>query len=240
MKLVFKLFTAAALISGVSAQAQTADELIEKHIAAIGGKDVISSIKSQIIESTISVMGTELPSVTSILVGKGFKNVANFNGQEIIQVVTPTGGWLLNPFQGATSPEPLPEDQVKAGQTSFDVGGEFFNYKEKGSAVELAGTEKLDGKTAYKLNLTNKDGKLTTLYLDSATSYLVKREVSTAVGGQNVTVVSSFSNFKKTDIGLVIPFSWSTNQDGLDLAFTINKVTYNTEIDPKIFEMPKG
>lgn len=238
MKLGFKLFTAAALISGISAYAQTADEIADKHIAAIGGKDIINSIKSQIVESTIAVMGSELPSTTTILVGKGFKNVANFNGQEIIQVVTPTGGWMINPLQGITTAEPLPEDQVKAGQTSFDVGGELFNYKDKGSKLELAGTDKIEGKTAYKLNLTNIEGKLTTLYLDSATSYMVKRETTANMGGQDVTVVSTFSDHKKTDIGLVIPYSWTTNQ-GFDLAFTINKVTYNAEIDPKIFEMPK-
>ena len=238
MKLVFKLFTAAALITGVSANAQTADELVEKHIAAIGGKEILNSIKSQIVESTISVMGSELPATTTVLVGKGFKNVANFNGQEIIQVVTPTGGWMINPLQGITSAEPLPEDQVKAGQSSLEVGGELFNYKDKGSKVELAGTEKFEGKTAYKLNLTNKEGKLTTFLLDSATSYLVKRESTANIGGQDVTVVSTFSNHKKTDIGSVIPFSWTTNQ-GFELSFTINKVTYNTEIDPKIFEMPK-
>ena len=238
MKLVFKLFTAAALISGVSAQAQTVDEIVDKHIAAIGGKDVINSIKSTIIESTISVMGSELPATTTVLVGKGFKNVANFNGQEIVQVVTPTGGWMINPLQGITTAEALPEDQVKAGQTSFDVGGELYNYKDKGSKVEFAGNEKIDGKSAYKLNLTNKEGKLTTFYVDSATNYIVKRESTANVGGQDVTVVSTFSNHKKTDIGMVIPHSWTTNQ-GFDLAFTINKVTYNTEIDPKIFEMPK-
>ena len=238
MKLVFKLFTAAALISGLSVQAQTVDELVDKHITAIGGKDVINSIKSQIIESTISVMGTELPATTTILVGKGFKNVANFNGQDIIQVVTPTGGWLINPLQGITTAEPLPEDQVKAGQNSFQVGGDLFNYKEKGSKVELAGTEKVDGKTSYKMKLTDKDGKLTTLYLDSATSYVVKRESTANVGGQDVTVVSTFSNHKKSDIGIVIPYTWTTNQ-GFELTYIINKITYNTEIDPKIFEIPK-
>jgi hypothetical protein len=223
----------------LSAQGQTADDLVDKHIAAIGGKDLLNSIKSQIVESTISVMGNELPAVTTVLVGKGFKNVANFNGQEIIQVVTPTGGWMINPLQGITTAEPLPEDQVKAGQSSFQVGGELFNYKDKGSKVELAGTEKIEGKTAYKLNLTNKENKLTTFWLDSATNYIVKRESSANIQGQDVTVVSTFSNHKKTDIGMVIPYSWTTTQ-GFDLAFTITKVTFNSEIDPKIFEMPKN
>src|SRR5689334_1807197 len=94
--------------------AQTVDEIIDKHIAAIGGKEVINKIKTQVTEGTLSVMGSDLTNESTLQVGVGFKNVANFNGQEIIQVITPTSGWMINPLQGMTDPQALPDDQVKA------------------------------------------------------------------------------------------------------------------------------
>lgn len=219
-------------------QAQTADEIINKHIAAIGGKETINKIKSQVVYSDISVMGSTLTSISTMLVGKGFKSVANFNGQEIIQCVTPTGGWMINPLAGQTDPQPLPDDQVKAAQSVLDIGSDLFNYKAKGSKIELAGRETVEGVNAYKLKLENKEGKATFYFIEPSNYYIIKQESTTTVNGEDMTAVSTFSNYKKTDIGLVIPHTTVTNQ-GFEMTITVNKVEYNKTIDPKIFEMPK-
>jgi hypothetical protein len=238
MKMIKTAFAGLLLLSSSILQAQTADEVVNKHIAAIGGKDVITKIKTQVTDADLEVMGSTLTSQTTIVVGVGFKNVANFNGQEIIQCVTPTGGWMINPLQGQTDPQPLPEDQVKAAQSAFDLGGELFNYQAKGSKVELAGTEKIGSADAIKLKLTNKEGKSTLYFIDPATYYVVKRETTSTIQGQDVTAVSTFSNFKKTDIGYVMPYTTVSNQ-GFEITINVTKVEFNKEVDPKIFEMPK-
>lgn len=238
MKLLKAVFAGSVLLFNTSVYSQTADEVVNKHINAIGGKAVLNSIKSQVTESELSVMGSDLTSKTTILVGKGFKNVANFNGQEIIQCITPTGGWMINPLAGQTDPTPLPEDQVKAAQSALDIGGDLFNYKEKGSKVELAGNETIEGVNAIMLKLTNKEGKDVWYYIDPSTYYIVKRESTSNTGGQDITATSIFSNYKKTDIGLVMPYTTVVNQ-GFEMTINITKIEFNKEVDPKIFEMPK-
>ena len=111
-------------------------------------------------------------------------------------------------------------------------------YKEKGSKIELAGNESVEGVNAIKLKLTNKEGKESLIFVDPATYYVVKRETTQSANGQDVTVTQTFSNFKKTDIGYVIPFTTVTQQ-GFEITINVNKVEFNKEIDPKIFEMPK-
>lgn len=231
-------FAGLLLVSTAYAQAQTADEVINKHIAAIGGKDVLNKIKTQVTQSSISVMGSDLSSTTTLVVGKGFKNVANFNGQEIIQCITPTSGWMMNPLAGQTDPTALPEDQVKAAQSVLEVGGGLTNYKEKGGKAEVTGTENVEGVKAIKLKVTDKEGKESFYYIDPATYYVIKRETTVEAGGQSVTAVSTFSNFKKTDIGFVLPYTTVVNQ-GFEMTITVDKVEFNKEVDPKIFEMPK-
>jgi len=238
MKLLKAVFAGSVLLFNTSVYSQTADEVVNKHINAIGGKAVLNSIKSQVTESQLSVMGSDLTSKTTILVGKGFKNVADFNGQEIIQCITPTGGWMINPLAGQTDPTPLPGDQVKAAQSALDIGGDLFNYKEKGSKVELAGNETIEGVNAIMLKLTNKEGKDVWYYIDPSTYYIVKRESTSNAGGQDITATSIFSNYKKTDIGLVMPYTTVVNQ-GFEMTINITKIEFNKEVDPKIFEMPK-
>ena len=226
------------LLTTSFAKAQSAEEIITKHINAIGGKAVIGKITSQVTESEIMVMGSSLGSTTSLLVGKGFKNVANFNGQDIIQSITPDGGWMINPLQGMVDPKPLPEEQVKSARTALYIGGELYEYAAKGSKAELAGRESIEGVDAYKIKLTGKEGGESFYFIDPTTYYLIKMEKTAAVNGQDLTTSSLFSNFKKTDIGFVMPFTTVTNQ-GFEMTINVNKVQFNVPIDPQIFAMPK-
>jgi hypothetical protein len=238
MKILRTVLAGMLVVSTGYTQAQTPDDIVNKHIAAIGGKDVISTIKSQVMETELSVMGSTLTSKTTLLVGKGFKSEANFNGTDIVQCITPTGGWMVNPLQGMTDPQPLPEDQVKAAQSALYVGGELFNYKDKGNKIELAGNEQVEGVNTHKIKLTDKEGKESVYFIDMATNYLVKQEQTRNFNGQDVSVVTIFSNHKKTAIGFVIPYTTVSNQ-GFEITINVNKVEFNQEIDPKIFEMPK-
>jgi hypothetical protein len=226
--------------TSLSLSAQSVDEVINKHIEAIGGRDAISKVKSMQLESEVTVMGQALMSVTSILVNKGFKNVTTFNGVEIIQCFTPEGGWSVNPMMGSTTPTPVSEDQKKAGSTTFDVGGPLFNYKEKGSTVELAGSDSVNGVKTIKLKVKDKNAIETTLYLDPTSYYVLKQDSKGTVDGQEVVSSSLFSEYKKTESGLVLPFVTNTTNQGFDITITHNKIEFNKEIDPKIFEMPKS
>jgi outer membrane lipoprotein-sorting protein len=237
MKNTLSFLAVILLVSFTEAQVQTADQILQKHIEAIGGQELIKDIKSQVMHADITVMGNTLPSEMTVLIGKGFKTEVNFQGQSIIQVATPTGGWILNPLQGMTQAQPLPDDQLKTMQSAYESGGGLYNYKEKGSRLELAGNENIDGVNSHKLRLTDKDGKEIFYFIDPSTYYLLKQETTLSVNGQETNSVMTFSNFQKTDIGLVIPYTFITNQ-GFEVTVNLKKVEFNKDIDLKIFDMP--
>ncbi|HEX2684939.1 MAG TPA: hypothetical protein VHL77_13430 [Ferruginibacter sp.] len=234
----FALLLGSFVMTPMILQAQTAEEIVNRHIDAIGGKEVLEKITSQVIESSLNVMGSDLASTSTLLVGKGFKNVANFNGQEIIQSITPTSGWMINPLAGQVDATAMPEDQVKDAQSALQIGGALYNYAAKGSKVVLDGTENIEGVKAYKIKLTNKEGKESFYFIDPTTYYVLKTESTANAQGQDITVVSTFSNYKKTDFGYVIPYTTVRNQ-GFEMTINVNTVEFNKAIDPKIFDMPK-
>lgn len=238
MRRIKAIVAGAFLLGTISLRAQTAEEVVDKHIAAIGGKELIASIKSQVTETDVTVMGATLPSKTTVVAGQGFKSEANFNGQDIIQCITPTGGWLINPLAGSPDPQPMPDDQVKAAQSAMIIGGPLFDYKAKGGEVSLAGNETVDGVNALKVKLKTQKGDELVFYLDPATYYVLKQESTVEVMGQKNTSVTTFSNYKKTDLGFVIPYTTVANV-GFEMTINVTKVEFNKEIDPKIFEMPK-
>src|SRR5665647_260208 len=221
-----------------SIHAQTADEIINKHIDAIGGKDVLAKIKSIYLEGTATAMGADYPTNTTVLVGKGFKNVTSVNGSDIIQCITDTSGWTVNPFAGQTGPTALSADAIKNGKSSLNVGGELFNFKDKGFSDSLTGRDSIEGVYAYKIKLA-KPGIEMVYFIDPGTFYILKTETKLSVDGNDMLSTKTFSNYKKTDAGYVVPYTLGITNMGYDVTLNYTKVEVNKDVDPSIFAMPK-
>lgn len=225
-----------ATLGIVTTQAQNVDEIVGKHIEALGGKSVLNSIKSIYVESTVEFMGNEAPSTTYILNGKGYKNELDFNGTKIVQCVTEKGGWAINPMAGATTPQAIPADQLKTYQLQLHVGGPLMDYVAKGYKAELIGKDS----SSYKIRLTADNGIDMTYFIDQK-SYLINKAVSKiSMGGQEIETTAAFSDYKKTDAGYTLAYTQQVILPQVTLNITNKKVEMNKDIDPAMFEMPKN
>ena len=231
MKKITSLFFAATLLLTSAVQSQTADEIINKYIDAIGGKEKLAQLKSVYTESSVEVMGNEAPSVEYLLEGKGFKSETEFNGSKIIQCYTDKGGWMVNPMAGAVDPQAMPDEAYKAGKGQINFGGALLDYAAKGNKVELLGKEGNN----YKLKVAT-GSSIESVYFIDTTTYLISKITSKAeMMGQSVDVVISFSDYKKTDFGITVPYTRDTDLGSFALSSKVSKVEVNKEIDPKIF-----
>ena len=52
-------FVLASVLAFSTLRAQTADDIVGKYVAAIGGKDALSGIKSLVISGSMEVMGND-------------------------------------------------------------------------------------------------------------------------------------------------------------------------------------
>ena len=233
-KIIPYVMMVAAAFGSMSLQAQTADEIVSKHIEALGGKDVIKKVNSIYMEGSTQVMGNESPTTETILNGKGYKNESDFNGQKMVQCVNDKGGWTTNPMGGGGA-QAMPEDAYKSSKGQLNVGGALYDYAAKGSTVELLGK---DG-AAYKLKLVTADKDETTYYIDGSTYYISKIVKKGNVMGQDVEITIAYTDYKKTEIGYVLPFTRNIDLGQFQLSTTFTKAEINKPVDPTIFNMPK-
>jgi len=228
--------TAPATAPAAAANLPAVDEIVSKHVEAVGGKDAIGKVKSVVTESTFSMMGSDNPSTTTIVDGVGYKNEVEFNGTKIVQCYTDKGGWTINPMTGAATATAMPDDVYNTGKGNINVADALYDYAARGSKVELVGK---DG-NAYKIKVTSKE-KVETVYLVDSTTYLI---TSVATKGkmqdQEVDVTTKLSDYRKTELGVEMPYAYDIDLGGqFSIAIAVKKVELNKTIDPAVFAMPK-
>lgn len=226
---------AAALVS-VASYAQTVDEIVDKHVAALGGIDKIKAVNTVVTDRSLAVQGMEIPNKTTLVVGKSVRNESTVMGNTMVQVVDNGQGWMIRPTMmgGTGEPEDMPADQLKQQLSSLDPFGGLVNYKEKGNKVELVGKETLDKKDVFHLKLTTPDGQVIDEYVD-ANSYLVSK-VKVSMNGQDGEI--ELSDYKEVQ-GVKFPniMEISNAQMGT-MSFITNKILVNQPVDPAVFKKP--
>lgn len=229
-KVILSFFLVFAAVIAISAQ--TADDIINKYITAIGGAEKGSKIQSIKVEGQIEVQGIEIPFTVQAVHMKGARLDAEFQGSKIIDITTPTKGWSLNPFAGKTALEPITAEELKVKLDQLDVQDKFVNYKEKGSTVEFLGKEEEDGNEYFKVKMVTKNSNEKTYFFDPKTNLIYKEESITKQQGQEVKTSVKYLDYQTIDYGIKMAFKSDLGQ----MMMVTKKVTINPEVDESIFK----
>ncbi len=214
------------------ANAQTADEIIAKHIEAVGGADNWKKVNSIKMEGTILVQGATVTMAQTVLHGKGNRQDISLGGINGFVIIAPTNGWTFLPFQGQAAPEPMTAEDVAENQSELDVQGVLIDYAAKGHSIEYIGKDDVEGTDCFKLKVNLKGGKSDTYFFD-ATSYLLIRIIAKQKSnGQEAEVITNFSNYEKQPEGILVAKSIGLPFGELN----ITKVTINPSVDESIFK----
>ncbi len=235
MKQVKKIaLTFLILLNLHAVKAQTVDEIVDKFIAAMGGKEKLMTLNSVRLEGTLNTpQGFDIPIVATVLNGKGARTDISIPGQsDGYRIFTPTKGWEYLPFQGMASAEESSEDLVQVQLSQLDLQSPLLNYAAKGHKVELLGKEKVDGAECFKMKITYKNGKSAVFFVDGTTYYRVKAVANVPVNGRDMEITTTYSDFKKTPEGYVFPRTQHT-PSGV-ISYTLIEI--NKPVDENIFK----
>lgn len=228
----------ALLLCGSIVSAQTADEIIDKHLQSLGGKEQLSKINSLYVEASMDVMGTESPVKTTTLNGKGYKTEIEMMGSVIINCINEKEGWSINPMMGGNTPQMMTEEQYKTGKSQIYIGAPFVSYKETGYKAELLGNESVGDVNALKVKMTSPDNHSEVYFFDPATGYLVRMIQQSEMQGQMVDNILTFSDYRQVD-GYTHPFKIHMNVGGMfETTMMTKKVEINKPVDEAIFAKP--
>ena len=226
--------------SPLDAQAQTADEIVGKAIAARGGLDKIKAVQTEHVFGTIS-LGPGADGPFDIELKRPYKMHAQFTfqGQTLVRTYDGKSGWVLNPFTGNTEAQPMSAEDIHSISDESDFDGPLVDYRTKGGKIEFVKKEELEGKSVYRVKLTQKNGDVRFYLFDATTYQLHKGETSRTIEGKSYPVETFFSDYHDVE-GLQFAFRIQSRSLGQDQQqnITIDRIELNPPIDDSHFLKP--
>lgn len=218
----------------------TVDQIVQKHIEALGGADKLNAIQTLVVTGNASILGqTEAPLTIQVKRPNLLRLEMTFQGKRIVQAFDGVTAWTINPMIGP-EPRESTDDDTRAAQESSDfIGGNLVDYKAKGNTLELVDKEEIDGIAVYKLKITKKSGSIEYDYLDAKSFLPVRTEGKRLQLGQVILYESKIANYKPVE-GVLMPFSLTQLVNGrLAMKITIDKMAANVPVDEAVFKMPE-
>ena len=182
-------------------------------------------------EGNLSIQGTEISLNLTQVNNKLNRQDINAMGMHGFDMMTATEGWQYMPFQGMQKPEPKTADEVKESQSDLDIAGPLVDYAAKGHKMELVGKEDVDGTECYKIKASLAGGKQLTLFIDPASSMIIRTKEKRKMNGQEMDLQTDFSDYKDVE-GVKMPYS-ITQQFGTVL---ITSIKVNQTIPDSAFK----
>jgi outer membrane lipoprotein-sorting protein len=226
------------------AATQTADEVVEKHLAAMGGREALSKLTSRKATGTITVttpngnitgpfeIYSKAPNKTRLYVVLDLTPMGMNDKMTLDQKFDGTTGWALNTLQG--------DRQITGNQLENMKNGTFpnplLNYKANGATVELLPNETVAGKSLIVLKITPKTGSVTKLFLDPDT-YLAVRTSATVNSpelGGDIEQINEASDYRTVD-GVKVAFKSVQSSSVQSATLIFDKIEHNVTIDDAMF-----
>jgi hypothetical protein len=218
-----------------SNQGPSADDIIQKYVAAVGGADAIGKITSRVEKGTILANGSENPIEVFTQAPNKRITVTHMGSGESLTAFDGTAGWMGNSGRPARS-----MSSAESWASSIDAQFQLaLTLKEMFPQIRRTRPETIDGKECDTLQAMAPDHLPVRFSFDRATGLLVRevRFADTPVGRMPTQI--DYADYRDAN-GVKIPFRWTLSRPNGRFTIQIKEVQSNVEIKPDRFSKPQA
>ena len=213
----------------------SARTILDRHIAAIGGKEAVLSHSSTKATGTFSVASAGMSGSLEVIAAKPDKSMVKINIPgvgEILEGFDGKNGWTLSPMTG---PMLLDGKQLEEKRYDADFFSELHDDSRYASITTVERTD-FEGRPCYKVKLVRKNGGEDFEFYDVETGLKAGRIATRETPMGTITGTSVETDYKKFG-NLLLPSTVKNTMMGMQQLITIASVEYDT-VPPAAFEPP--
>ncbi len=237
--------SAALAKNAASAAPLTADQVVEKNVAARGGLDAWRKIESMVWKGHLESADPNMPRLSFTLEQKR-PNKERFElsdlGQKSMRVFDGVHGWRVKPNRdGSLDAQPYSAQDLQFARTAQGLDGPLVDYQAKGVMIEGMSVETIDGRKTYRLHVKSPAGELRDVWVDAKTFLDVRYDRTSYRANGDPGVVSVVYRDYKVVEGLQIPSILEIGGGGgrPPAKMVIEKIALNPPLDDNVFTRPK-
>jgi len=234
---------------GTGAPELTADEVVERHLEAVGGREKIAEIKSLEKSGQYIYNGWEHPIISYHKIGRKVREeieglriwaTSVWEGHSVVRGTNGKTVWLKDESRDSDRLT-IPPDRIPLILEEADLHGALFDYRSKGHKVELIGQGDVDGTPAHQLRVTLASGVVESWYLDLESFLVLRIEVETEEKERDLERPRAwqFDDYRPVN-GVMLPFWVYVEESLFAREYIFETIRANVTIADGIFEPPPG
>ncbi|MBL7773706.1 MAG: hypothetical protein JNM95_12655 [Chitinophagaceae bacterium] len=227
------------LLSTCKLYAQDVDQLIKRHIDAVGGEKNWDKIKTVKVEGVVEMEGVQIKTTKRIIKDKAWRNDMLFEGKtqslknnKFYVSILQDKGWKYLPDSKDDKPELLDKGEIALYKEEMEFEDPFIHYQSKGTKISYLNIENVLDVDYYKFAFTYASGKQEYIYVRAKDMMIAKR----VVYNSDAEDTKDYDYYEKQSNGIYYPKLIRTNIGVIH----IKTVQFNTTIEEKIFLPANG
>ncbi len=206
-------------------EGMTAQNVLEKYIQAIGGKEKLMGVESYSLLAEAEMQGTKLDlEIKKTSKDQFMQNVKVMGNSMSKQVFDGDKGYMV--MQGQR--KDLGEDELKKVK---EESAPFPELNLLNTDIALEGIEVIDGKKAYKLKISEEK----TSFYDINTGLKVQDAVSIEAQGQQINTTFDYNDYQEVS-GIKFPFLLTQTMGPQKFDFVVKEIKVNEGVSDVDFE----
>jgi hypothetical protein len=219
----------------LAADLPSGESLIQRCIEREGGASAIERAQSAMMTGTVELVGHNISGPLEIY-QQGDKAYTGIELPGIGKIEEGFDGevaWESNLLQGPRIKDG--EELAAAKRASrMSVLGAWKDYYK---AAVTAGEEDVNGKPAWKVDMTPTEGAVEQFFFDRESGLMVKMTQTLATALGDIPVEMTIGDYRVVD-GIQTPFLMTQSAMNQTMAMHIDKVVYNADIPAGRFDLP--
>ena len=221
----------------LSAPPAKAEDILDKFVTVSGGKAAYAKLENRVTKMKLESVGSGLKMNITVYAARPRRNYTLIEADALGQMEKGTDGEIVWENNMMTGPV-IKEGQERVLNLRGNTFDGMVNWRKLYKKVECVGVESVEGKPAYKIEMTPYEGPAEVRYYAKDTGLLAKIELTLSLPMGIIPVEVFASDYRQVD-GFLFVHKLRRVSMGQEVLIVTESIEHNVDMPKDRFKLPQ-